>query len=70
MYPIKRDLDGIYYRVKRGDEWVNLCLSDLTEDERNDKLKNYSNEELMRLCNMLCGVIRNIGDSLDIFSEE
>lgn len=34
-YPISRDLDGIYVRVKR-DRWQSLCLSDLTEEELRD----------------------------------
>lgn len=24
-YPIIRDLDGLYFRIKRGDKWVYIC---------------------------------------------
>ena len=28
-----RDLDGMYFRVKRNDKYCNLCITDLTYDE-------------------------------------
>ena len=33
-YPVKRDLDGVYYRVMRGGKPYDLCFSDLTSAER------------------------------------
>ena len=30
---INRDLDGIYFRVKRDDRWQNICFSDMTDEE-------------------------------------
>ena len=30
-YPVKRDLDGIYFRVQRGNQWEAVCFTDLTE---------------------------------------
>ena len=28
---MNRDLDGMYFRVKRGKRWESLCFSDLTD---------------------------------------
>lgn len=32
-YPVKRDLDGIYFRVCRDDKWQNVCMTDLNREE-------------------------------------
>lgn len=32
-YPVKRDLDGIYFRVCRDGKWQTVCMTDLTSDE-------------------------------------
>ena len=32
----QRNLDGVYFRVKRDGKWQNICYSDLTEDERDE----------------------------------
>ena len=43
---VKRDLDGIYYRVKRGEKWVNLCFTDLTMKEQMEIVGGYNGEQL------------------------
>lgn len=30
----QRNLDGVYFRVQRDGKWLNICYSDMTEDER------------------------------------
>lgn len=32
----QRNLDGIYFRVKRDGEWRSICYSDMTKDERDE----------------------------------
>lgn len=36
---MNRDLDGVYFRIKREEKWDNICFSDLTESEMNEVLK-------------------------------
>ena len=64
-----RNLDGVYFRIKRDDKWQNICFSDLTEKERNEMMKNRSVEWLQSLCNILANKIKEIGDEFDIVCE-
>ena len=32
----QRNLDGVYFRVKRDGRWQNVCYSDMTADERDE----------------------------------
>lgn len=36
MTKIQRNLDGIYFRARRDGEWMNVCYSDMTADERDE----------------------------------
>lgn len=72
-YPKKRNLDGVYFRMRRDDKWYDLCFSDLTEEEREKVMENRSKEWVKALANILANAIRNIGDQLDLtagFNEE
>ena len=62
----ERNLDGIYFRVKRSGKWENICFSDLTLEEMNKILENRNEEWLKALCIQLGQVIRKIGDDLDV----
>ena len=66
---IKRNLDGVYFRIKRDGLWQNICFSDLTEKEMEEVMKDRSEEWLRSLCKILGKTIRNIGDQLDIAME-
>lgn len=63
---IKRELDGIYFRVKRGKYWESICFSDLSDEEMDKVLEGHSVEWLKNTCKILGHTIRDIGDSLDI----
>lgn len=63
---IKRELDGIYFRVKRGKYWESICFSDLSDEEMDKVLEGHSVERLKKTCKILGRTIRDIGDSLDI----
>lgn len=66
---MNRNLDGVYFRVKRDNEWQNICFSDLTEDERNKMMENRSVKWLQSLCNILANKLKDIGDQFDLMCE-
>lgn len=63
---MNRELDGVYFRVKRGDRFENLCFSDLTEDEMKEVMENKTPEFLKSLCKRLASALREIGDDYNI----
>lgn len=66
---MNRNLDGVYFRIKRENEWQNICFSDLTDNEMEEVLQNRSDEWLKNMCKILGKTIRDIGDQLDISME-
>ena len=66
---MNRDLDGVYFRVKRDDKWQSICFSDLTDNEMEEVMKNRSDEWLKDMCKILGHTIRDIGDQLDLTME-
>lgn len=38
---VNRDLDGIYFRVKRNKRWESVCFSDLTDEEMDKVLEGH-----------------------------
>jgi len=70
---MNRYLDNILFRVKNTNNtdgtsvnYSTVCFSDLTTDEMREVIKDYSKDELIRLCILLGFRIREIGDKLDI----
>lgn len=66
---MNRNLDGVYFRVKRDGEWKNICFSDLTEEEMDQMLSNRPEGWLRDMCKILGKTIRSIGDQLDLVRE-
>ena len=66
---MNRNLDGIYFRVKRDDKWLNVCFSDLSDDEMEEVMQDRPVEWLKDMCKILGRTIRDIGDQLDIAME-
>ena len=66
IYPVKRNLDGCYFRVERNGKWQSVCFSDLTAEEREKMMAERNAEWLASLCNHLADKLRRIGDELDI----
>lgn len=64
-----RNLDGVYFRIKRNDKWENVCFSDLTEEEMLSVMTGRNETWLKSLCVVLGKTIKNIGDSLDLVCE-
>lgn len=65
-FPIQRKLDGVFFRVQRDSKWLDICFSDLTEEEMDVILANRSEEWLKNMCKILGNTIRRIGDDLNI----
>lgn len=66
---IDRDLDGVYFRVKREDKWCNVCFSDLTDSEKTEVMQDKGVTWLKSLCITLGNTIKKIGDELDLVGE-
>ena len=66
---IKRNLDGVYFRVLRDGKWDNICFSDLTQEEMETVMEGRDEDWLKSLCIRLGSTNRNIGDTFDILSE-
>ena len=69
----KRELCGIYFRVKRDGKYENICFTDMTEEEQRKLLDDdllLSEEDLCNLCLRLAQVVRNLGDMFDISAEK
>ena len=68
-YPVKRNLDGCYFRVCRDGEWQSVCFTDLTEAEQTNILDARGEDWIISLLRHLADRIRLIGDELDIEME-
>ena len=66
---MNRNLDGVYFRIKRDDKWQNICFSDLTEEEMEKVMEGRPEEWLRSLCKILGRTIKDIGDQLDLMME-
>ena len=64
MYPVAKELDGIYYRVKRDNQYVNICLSDLTQEEREEILIKKPIEYLYAVIEILVSRLRELDDEI------
>jgi len=64
---MNRNLDGCYFRVKRGDKYENVCCSDLSPAERELAMfENRSAEWWRSLANHLADRIQLMGELFDI----
>lgn len=61
-----RNLDGIYFRVKRDGKWDNVCFSDLTDEEMDAVLEGRDIEWLKSVCKILGRTIKRIGEEFNI----
>ena len=74
---IQRNLDGIYFRVKRGDMWLNVCYSDMTQDERDHiasmRAEHDTSEEQAHwwraMANILADRLYEMGEQLGVVCE-
>lgn len=66
---IKRNLDGVYFRVKRNKNYENICFSDLSVIEREEICRDKPIEWLKKMLYIMTDTIKEIGDKLDIVKE-
>lgn len=66
VYPIERNLDGIYFRVKRDGKWYSICLSDMTEEEMREIFDKMNYEMLKSTAVLLAQTVRKLGDTFNI----
>lgn len=66
---MNRKLDGIFYRVKRGEKYESVCLSDLTKEERLPFLMKLDKNGLIACVDHLCECLKEIGDFCDVTKE-
>lgn len=69
MKQMKRNLDGVYFRMKRGDMFDNVCFSDLTSEEQDEVMNGRDEQWLKSLCKILAAALKQIGDEFDIICE-
>ena len=62
----KRNLSGIFFRVRRGDKFENICFEDLNADEQCQMMEGQSKEWLMNLSQRLADVLNEVGTACDI----
>ena len=61
-----RNLDGIYFRIKRKGKFEAVCFSDLTESEQDEMLTGRTDEWLRNMCKILASTLKKMGDQLGI----
>ena len=64
--PKKRDMDGIYFRVKRDGKWTNRCWTDLTDWEREEFGKDRPASWWQSVAEHLTKQLRYVSDYLDL----
>ena len=69
-YPIRRDLDGCFFRVQRDGKWFSLCWTDLTKEERESFTKDKDIYWLGRMLEYITEEYRKTGDQLDIYGRD
>lgn len=62
-----RNLDGVFFRIKRGEAWCNVCWTDLTPEEREQVSTDRPLEWWKGLAEILTSTIIDIGNQLDLF---
>ena len=65
-----RNLDGIYFRIKRNGKYENVCFSDLTEAEREEIGKDRPAEWWKNVAYHLAERLQVIGNTFDIAGKE
>ena len=64
---MNRNLDGVYFRVKRDDKWQNICFTDLTNEETNTILKDRTGTWLLSMLEVLLNVYDKV---ISVVSDE
>lgn len=73
----QRNLDGVYFRVKRDGRWQNVCYSDMTADERDEiarKRAEHATPEQQAewwrsMADILADALYDMGEQLGVMCE-
>ena len=65
-----RNLDGVYFRVKRDGKYKSLCLSDLYSWEIKEALAFRKNDFLISCIVALASALHRLGDKHDLYGLE
>ena len=73
----QRNLDGVYFRVKRDGKWQNICYSDMTADERDEiarkKAKHATPEQQAEwwrsMADIMADALYDMGEQFGIVGE-
>lgn len=68
-YPRQHKLDGIYFHIKRDDEYKDICFSDLTRDEQYSIMNNKDKSWLKELNILLADTLYEIGEQFKLYGE-
>lgn len=60
-----RDMDGVYFRVKRNGKYEPVCFSDLTPEEQDEILKDRDPKWLMALAKHLADCLYDAGEFVE-----
>jgi len=69
-YPTIRNLDGCYFRVERDGKWLNICFSDMTEQERGKVMAGKGIPWFMSLAGHLADTLHAFGDAFGIYGRD
>ena len=77
MSKAPRNLDGVFYRVKRGGRWCTVCFSDMTPDERREVIYDRMSEKPMdeqvgyyrRLAELMADQLYSMGEQMGVMCE-
>ena len=72
-----RNLDGVFYRVQRGDRMCAVCFSDMTPDERKEIIYDRMDERPLdeqvgyyrRLAELMADQLYDMGERLGVMCE-
>ena len=70
IYPVQRNLDNCYFRVRRNDKLVSVCFSDLTAEEKDEVMKYRSNVYLRQMCRALADALRRLDTLRSVGNKE
>lgn len=63
---IFRELDGIFFRIKIGDEYKNVCFSDMTSEEIDEVIGDKDAEWWKAVAKHLAECLQEIGHQFNI----
>ena len=77
MSKVQRNLDGVYFRVKRDGKWTNVCYSDMTKEERDEvarkRAEHATPEEQAAwwrsMADLLADQLYDMGEQLGVMCE-